>query len=172
MKTVILMRHADSYPTDFSGYENERPVSVSGLLQIEQMRTQASDILNAVDFVLCSGIKRAKQTFQAIYSSVPTQTRFMFDDHLYQLTAAELLDKIQWTPAIYNKILIIGHNPGLSQLLEMVVSNEKPEHLKTCELALFEADVTNWQELSYNRLTLKQRIAPDPDKTSHFSDIV
>lgn len=164
MKTIILMRHADSYPTDFSGYEHERPVSVTGLLQIDQIRSTAHKILHEVDFVLCSGIKRAKQTFQAIYSVVPTRTKFMFDDYLYQITASELLDKIQWTPTIYEKILVIGHNPGLSQFIDAVLPNEKSEKLSTCEVAIFQADVSTWQEVNYNRLTLIDRIKPQTDE--------
>lgn len=160
VKTVILMRHADSYPTDFSGYEHERPVSVTGLLQIEQIRSVNHKIWKGVDFVLCSGIKRAKQTFQAIYSVVQPHTKFMFDDNLYQVTKSELLDKIQWTPAIYNIILIIGHNPGLSQFMEAILSTENTEKLGTCEVAIFEADVKSWQEVDYNRLTLIERIKP------------
>jgi phosphohistidine phosphatase len=161
MKTVMLMRHADSYHTDFSGYEHERSVSVTGLLQIERIRATNLKLLKDVDFVLCSGVKRAKQTFQAIYSAIPENTRFLFDDTLYQITTSELLEKIQWTPSIYNKILVIGHNPGLSQFIENVLPNEKVEKLGTCEIAVFEAEVKSWQEVDYNRLVLVNRITPD-----------
>lgn len=160
MKSIILMRHADSYPTDFSGYENERPVSVTGLLQIEQIMEYGQDFLKDVDFVLCSGIKRAKQTFQAIYSVVPTKTKFMFDDFLYQITSTGLLDKIQWTPAIYNKILIIGHNPSLSQFLEDISSEQKDSKLSTCEVAIIESDVSTWQDVGFNNLIIKKRLKP------------
>lgn len=163
MKTVILMRHADSYPTDFSGYEDERPVSVTGLLQIEQIRVTARNALHDVDFVLCSGIKRAKQTFQAIFSPGSARMRFMFDDLLSQNTAPELLDKIQWFPSIYHNVLIIGHNPGLSLFIRAVLPNDPGPGLSTCEMAVFDAPVNSWQDISYNNLSLRERVRPEGD---------
>ncbi|MDR3285247.1 MAG: hypothetical protein LBS83_01015 [Holosporales bacterium] len=160
MKIVILMRHADSYPANFSGYEKEKSISMTGLLQIEQIVASTHDILKDVDFVLCSGLKRAKQTFQAIYSVVPTKTRFMFDDSLPQISSIGLLDKIQWTPSIYNKILIVGHNPGLSQFLNDIIPGQSNK-LSTCELVLLEANVKTWQDISYNHFVVKNRVRPD-----------
>ncbi|GHS94102.1 hypothetical protein AGMMS49949_07730 [Alphaproteobacteria bacterium] len=161
MKTVVLMRHADSYPTGFSGYEQDRPISVTGLLQVERVRSLNHKIWKEVDFVLCSGVKRAKQTFQAIYSVVPVNTRFMFDDSLGQVTSSDLLERIQWTPAIYNKILIIGHNPGLSKFMEAVFRSDPQRRLETCEVVILNADVKSWQEVDYNRLSLVERLKPD-----------
>lgn len=155
------MRHADSYPTDFSGYENERPINVVGLLQIEQVINSSREMLQSVDFVLCSGVKRAKQTFHAIYQVVPSNMKFMFDDCLLQNTSSELLAKIQWTPAIYNKILIIGHNPLLQQFVAEVAPSKDVAKFETCEFAVLESDVKSWQEVNYNVLQIKTRMKPE-----------
>lgn len=165
MKTVILMRHADSYPTGLLGYEQERPISVTGMLQIEQMRAAIQGLLTDLDFVLCSGMKRAKQTFQAIYSVIPARTKFMFDDFLYQISSSSLLDKIQWTPTIYHKILVIGHNPGLSQFLEEVAPGKNLKTMAICEVVVLEADVKIWQDVSYNCLVERKRIRPTEQTT-------
>ncbi|MDR0631074.1 MAG: hypothetical protein LBF66_00685 [Holosporales bacterium] len=154
------MRHADSYPTDFSGYEFERPISVTGLLQIEKIRSTNEQLWSEVDFVLCSGIKRAKQTFQAIYSTVRSNTKFMFDDDLAQITPSGLLNKIEWMPAIYSKILIVGHNPCLSQFLSTVFPNEMVPPLETCEAAVLQANVDSWQDVDFNRFVLVDRVHP------------
>jgi phosphohistidine phosphatase len=160
------MRHADSYPTDFSGYEFERPVSVTGLLQIEKIRSSNEKMWSEVDFVLCSGIKRAKQTFQAIYSTVRSNTKFMFDDDLVQISPSELINKLEWMPAIYKTILIVGHNPCLSQFLSTVFPNEKVEPLKTCEAVVLQADVDSWQGIDFNRFVLIDRVRPTLDEES------
>lgn len=158
MKTVVLMRHADAYPSDFSGFEPDRSVSVTGLLQIEQVRTAGHAIWQEIDFILCSSLKRAKQTFQAIYSVVSPNTKVMFDDHLHQATSHELLDKIQWTPSFYNHLLIIGHNPGLSQFMDAIDSGSKI--LETCEAVILQADVPVWQDVEFNRLQIVKRMKP------------
>jgi phosphohistidine phosphatase len=154
------MRHADSFPTDFSGYESERPLSVTGLLQIEEISETNKQLWSGIDFVLCSSVKRAKQTFQAIYSTVHSRTKFMFDDNLYQIATFELRDKIKWTPTIYNKILIVGHNPCLSQFIAAIFPQKEIAPLDTCEAAILQADVESWQEVDFNRLELVNRIKP------------
>jgi phosphohistidine phosphatase len=160
------MRHADSYPTDFSGYEFERPVSVTGLLQIEKIRSSNAQMWSEIDFVLCSGIKRAKQTFQAIYSTVRSNTRFMFDDDLVKISPSGLISKLEWMPAIYNKILIVGHNPCLSQFISAVFPNEKVEPLDTCEAVVLQVDVDSWQDINFNRFILVERVRPTLDEAS------
>jgi phosphohistidine phosphatase SixA len=161
MKTVILMRHADSYPTDFSGYKDERPVSVTGFLQIEKIRAANEKMWSEVDFVLCSGIKRAKQTFQAIYSGVHSNTKFIFDDDIEKISASGLMNKIEWIPAIYGKVLIVGHNPCLSLFLSAICPSKKVPVLDTCEAAILQADVESWQDVDFNRFTLIDRIRPN-----------
>jgi phosphohistidine phosphatase len=130
------------------------------MLQIEQMRAALQDLMKDLDFVLCSGMKRAKQTFQAIYSIIPAKTKFMFDDFLYQVSSSSLLDKIQWTPTIYDKILVIGHNPGLSQFLEEVAPGKNLKTMDICEVVVLDAHVKIWQEVSYNCLVERTRLCP------------
>lgn len=159
MKTVFLMRHADPYPTDFPGYEQERPLSVTGLLQIEQIRKEA--FWGTIDFVLCSGVRRSRQTFESLAPVLSPQVKFVYDDTLQKLSAVELLDKIQWIPSIYSRLLVIGHNPVLTQFLEEVLAVPSLPPIETCEVVHFEADVSSWQEVDFNRLNVKIRVRPD-----------
>lgn len=158
LKTIVLLRHADSYSINFLEYEHEQPISVMGLLQIEQMNTINNQIFKEIEFVLCSNTKRARQTFQAIYQNINSIPKFMFDDNLHQITESELKNKIQWTPAMYNTILVVGHNPCLSQFMKSVCSTQ--EVLNSCECAVLVADVNSWQEVEYNRLTIAERVNP------------
>lgn len=153
------MRHADPYPTDFPGYEQERPLSVTGLLQIEQIRKEA--FWSTIDFVLCSGIRRSRQTFESLAQVLSPQINFVYDDTLQKLSAVGLLDKIQWIPSIYNRLLVIGHNPVLTQFLEEVLAVPSLSPIETCEVVHFEADVSSWQEVDFNRLNVKARVKPN-----------
>lgn len=158
MKTIFLMRHADPYPTNFPGYEQERPLSVKGLLQIEQICKEA--LWSEVDFVLCSSVRRARQTFESLGHALPSQTQFVYDETLQKISAIDLLDKIQWIPSLYSRLLIIGHNPVLTQFLGEAVANPSVPPLETCEVVHLKADVPSWQEIGFNRLSIQARIRP------------
>jgi phosphohistidine phosphatase len=161
MKTVLLMRHADANSVDVTELGNDRPVSVTGLFQIEQIKNAARDMYRDIDFVLCSGLKRARQTLQAIDPIISQNARIMFDDLLYKNSALDLLDRIQWTPAIYGKILIIGHNPGLSLFVEAISPHGNAEKLTTCELVALEVSTETWCEASYRTFSITKRVAPN-----------
>jgi phosphohistidine phosphatase SixA len=109
-------------------------------------------------------MKRSKQTFQAIYQNINPSPKFIFDDNLHQITESELRDKIQWTPAMYNKILVVGHNPCLSQFIKAVCQKQKA--LDSCEYVVLAADVNSWQEIEYNMLTIVERVKPRVSWTS------
>ncbi len=158
MKTIILMRHADSYPTDFVGYEEERSLSVTGLLQMETIRAAHYPFWQNVDFVMCSSLKRTRQTFYAIKTDLPPNINFVFDDRMSQMTKNELLDKIQWLPSLYDCVLIIGHNPCLSQFVSAVELSATTT-LGTAHIVMCEADVLDWQDVSFNRIEVRKNIA-------------
>lgn len=156
MKTIFLLRHADANPTDFSGYDQERALSVNGLLQIERLR--AEEFWKEVDFALCSGVKRAKQTFESLKLVMSPQVKFVFDDALYKATRTDLMDKIQWIPALYDRLLVVGHNPALTQFVEEVLPGQAVDGVRTAEVIRLEADVPSWQDVNFNRLAVKARI--------------
>lgn len=168
MKTVFLMRHADPYPTNFPGYEQERPLSVTGLLQVEQIRKEA--FWSEVDFVLCSGVRRARQTFESLLPVLPSHVNFVYDDALQKRSAIELLDKIQWVPSIYSRLLVVGHNPVLTQFLEEILANSAVAVVETCEVVRLDANVQSWQEVDFNRFNMASRIRPEVTASSLMED--
>ena len=48
----------------------------------------------------------------------------------------------------YARVLIIGHNPGLEELVEILTGESHV--MSTCSLAHVKLDVQNWLEIDYN----------------------
>ncbi|MDR0625163.1 MAG: hypothetical protein LBF72_01810 [Holosporales bacterium] len=162
MKTIILMRHADADFPDIAEVEQERSISVAGLWRVEKIKAIAADVFNGIDLVLCSHLKRARQTLQELALADLGEDRVIFDHTLSQISQTALLDKIKWLPAHCSKVLIISHKPVLSQFLKVIGNyNTKLQEVVNCELLVLEAKVEAWHDVSYQTLKLKKRIVPN-----------
>lgn len=146
MKTVILLRHAEAYPTEFSGYDHERPLSVVGWSQVEKIRRIYADLWPSVDLIICSTRKRTLQTLQALETALRPDVCKMMDHRLHTATGEDLLDLIHWAPDWVQTLLIVGHNPGLTQCCHLLDPNTSIGTLDTCGVAVFPSSRANTEE--------------------------
>jgi len=68
------------------------------------------------DRVVCSTARRAAQTWQLAQPALGSALSAVFDDHVYDADAAQLLDVIRRTPAPVGTLLVVGHDPALPGL--------------------------------------------------------
>lgn len=74
----------------------------------------------APDAVLCSPARRARMTADAVGRSLRMATaRFL--PVIYQATPGELLALVENHAPEARQVLLIGHNPGLEQLLALLI---------------------------------------------------
>ena len=67
-------------------------------------------------------------------------------DALYLASVSTLLETIMSEGGKSNNILVIGHNPGLTELINRI-SNIKLDNLPTCGIVSLVAEINGWQEL-------------------------
>lgn len=145
MKTVLLLRHAKSswdHP-DLSDFE--RPLNARGLkaapLMGEYMRSRSIQ----PDLILCSPAERASQTAAHVLGAARLHLEARFDRRIYEADAPRLLRIISEVEDAARTVLIIGHNPGLSDLLERLTNETR--HLPTAALASIALDIGRWIEV-------------------------
>lgn len=110
-RTLVLLRHAKSdYPPDAA--DHDRPLATRGIREAglagDWLRAQFRDI----DQVLCSTATRTRQTFQQTALSAPVR----YLDRLYESTPGTVLDEINTVGEDVATLLLIGHEPTMSQL--------------------------------------------------------
>jgi phosphohistidine phosphatase len=106
-----------------------------------------------VDLVVCSPAQRARETWQRAEVSYPGQPPVRIDDRVYDASVADLLAVLRELPADVAVAVIVGHNPGLEDLVaELAGSAEKDaraqldEKFPTSALAVLDVP-TAWGEL-------------------------
>jgi phosphohistidine phosphatase len=113
-RTLLLLRHAKSAWPDVPDYE--RPLARRGQRDAPLIGHWLRAAGYVPDQVVCSTARRAGQTWQLVRSALVSAPPAVFDDRVYDATAAELIDVIRLTSAPVRTLLVIGHDPALPVL--------------------------------------------------------
>jgi phosphohistidine phosphatase len=101
------------------------------------------------DLIISSTAVRAKDTALAVAEGVGYNKEIIFHSTLYAASPdayIKAISNVADDDKDYSTILVIGHNPGLEELIE-VLTGEMHE-LATCELAVVELPTKKWSNLN------------------------
>jgi phosphohistidine phosphatase len=118
-RILILLRHAKS---DWSGNENdiERPLNRRGRQQAPLAGHWLSDSFENIDLALISPATRALQTWELASAQFQRTPPTRIDDRIYAASADELLDVVRTVPDDVNTVVLVGHNPGIENLVVLL----------------------------------------------------
>ncbi len=145
MKTLLLLRHAKSswkngYLSDFDRPLNHRGTKAAPMIGrlIRRKKLQP-------DVVLSSSAERARQTAALVLESAHLNTELRHDERIYEAGAPRLLEIVSEIDDHANVAMLVGHNPGLEELLEDLTGESR--HLPTAALARIELNVEKWDKV-------------------------
>lgn len=116
MKKLILLRHAKSSWKDLSINDFGRPLNKRGNHDIPIV---AKEFLNRnikLDVIISSSAKRTLDTAIVFAEAVGFRSNILKNDELYEGSSYEILKCINQIDNIYNNVLIVCHNPGITNL--------------------------------------------------------
>lgn len=162
MKRVILIRHAKSDWKTASETDFERPLNKRGLRDLPAMadrlklflQQEIGNDFNEQCCMIYSPAKRTEMTASALIQRLelnPAQTHA--EPSLYEASLTDALSTLQTTPCPYPNLLVVGHNPGLEDLVNYLSSESVPQ-FPTSAVAVLEAPIDHWHELSSAALDL------------------
>ncbi len=120
----------------------DRKLTILGIEKVLQYRTDYLKII-AVDAVFCSTASRTKETWKLLNLNLGTCS---FHSELYGASSDELIHFIQGIPNVFSRVLLIGHNPGLSDLASYLT--DEFYSLKTGQLLKIELEALDWKMIS------------------------
>ena len=123
MKHLILMRHASAGP---AADDRARPLSAAGRGDALRMG-RALEALAASGFrpewALVSPALRAQETLAGVHSGLRSLAGAETDETLYLASGGQLLARLRRVPEETAQLLLVGHNPGLSELAQELVGS-------------------------------------------------
>ncbi len=96
--------------------------------------------------VLCSPALRARTTAEAALEAAGFPGEIEFRPELYLAAPQNYIEALKEVGDSANRVMIVGHNPGLEELLTKLVGHF--EHLPTAALAEVELPIDDWKDLS------------------------
>lgn len=115
MKQLIILRHAKAAPQDQSG-DHKRPLAARGREQAPLVGAKLKGLGIAPEIVLVSTALRTRETYELVAASAGLKAAD-FEDELYLASTQVLLRRLKKLPPRTNSVLVIGHNPGLADLV-------------------------------------------------------
>lgn len=173
MKTLTLLRHAKSGYDDPAQRDFDRALNAKGQRAAAVMGRQAQALGIAVAAIVASPAARVVQTLEHFLTGVGSDAKPEWDRRIYLASAATLLDLIQELPDTQDRVLLAGHNPGLEDLVLLLVPDGDDPLRDQVELKFptasiaeltFEAD--SWADVEPGEGTLTRFVRPrDVDPT-------
>ncbi|MFD1331919.1 SixA phosphatase family protein [Methylopila musalis] len=167
MRRLILFRHAKSDWTGETATDHERGLAPRGRRVAGPMGAWLAGRGFRPDLVLCSTAIRTTRTWslaRAAFTPAPAAT---FLDEIYEASDDTLLEVVRRTPAEVQTLMIVGHNPGLSDLTERLAGSGDPEARRaiaakfpTGAIAVLDAPFDGWAELAPGSARLDRFVTP------------
>jgi phosphohistidine phosphatase len=166
MKTLLLLRHAKSSWDNPGGRDIDRPLAPRGRRTAPLIGGYLRDRQLLPDLVLCSTARRARETYDLVVPAVGGAA-IQFEQGLYLAPPAALLRLVQATPAAVERLLVVGHNPGLQQFaVQLAGAGDEAArerlHAKfpTAGLAILTFAVARWKEVAPGAGRLESFVVP------------
>jgi phosphohistidine phosphatase len=158
MKSLLVLRHAKSSWENAELSDFERPLNKRGL-EAAQLIGQEMFRLNLnIEIVLSSPAKRAKQTAILVKESCEIKREIRFEDGIYEASVMKLLHIVSEIDDKFSSVLLVGHNPGLEELIRVLT--EKAQVMPTATLAKLDLEIESWAKITAKCGVLDFAITP------------
>ena len=167
MKTLTLLRHAKSGWDDTVARDFDRPLNAKGRKAAQVVGAHLRKLDLDFDHIVASPAERVKQTIEDVAAGYGRTIAPAWDKRLYLASSATLLDVARESPAEAQRLLMIGHNPGLEDFVLLLMGSGDPALVREAELKYPTATVAeltfpidHWAELAPASGTLTRFIRP------------
>ena len=154
MRRITLLRHAKSDWDTPSLNDFDRPLNQRGERDAELIGQRLNSNGVRPSLILCSDAKRAITTARMIAQEIAYPGEFIQPvNALYLASPATIIEVLRREGEDYSDIMLIGHNPGLTDLANLICDS-KTDNLPTCGVYAVDVDIDDWADLENTQGTL------------------
>ncbi len=155
MKILGIFRHAKSDWTDARLRDFDRPLNQRGRVGAGVMGKHIMEHGVGWRYILASPAVRVTQTIELAGEAAGETPPVTWDRRIYLASSAALIDVLREQEADPRSILLVGHNPGLEDLIFDLVPDDGSSPLRdvvedkfpTAAYAVVELDIEHWSDL-------------------------
>jgi phosphohistidine phosphatase len=149
VKRLTLMRHADAQWKDSEVDDFARPLNRRGHSEAESMARRLIELGLSPDLIITSSARRAAQTAEIIAHELSLLPRTIrYEEALYLGGVQEILKLVKTIGPRVAHLMIIGHNPGISEAAHVLVPSREAGGLAPAALSSITFDTEQWSTVA------------------------
>lgn len=159
MKTLYLMRHAKSSWDNAQAHDFNRTLNERG----RRAAPLVADFMRKKRWhprvIVCSPATRTRETAALVVEAAGLRGSMLrYDERIYDAILPTLLMVVSEIEPDATSAMLIGHNPGISELLEFLTNERR--HVPTAALAKITLDAEAWRDVREGGGRLELFITP------------
>ncbi|GGV85772.1 hypothetical protein GCM10015535_32950 [Streptomyces gelaticus] len=122
------------------------------------------------DLVICSTARRTRQTWDLVAAQLGASPEGVFEPRVYEASASTLSAVLRDVPERWRTVLLIGHQPGVQDLVLSLAGGGDAEALArarvkypTSAIAILSLSGPSWRHLAPGTATLDDFAVPRGD---------
>jgi phosphohistidine phosphatase len=153
VRRLTLMRHANAQWKDPQIADYDRPLNRRGNSEAEAMSRRLVELKLIPTILLSSSALRAQQTADIVARELGLAARSRrSDESLYLASAADILRLVQTTGPRIPHLMIVGHNPGITEVANLFAPAQTIEELATGAVCTLTFDSRSWADVEAGNL--------------------
>ncbi len=151
---LTLVRHAKSSRDDMSLEDFLRPLNDRGKRDAPEIGRRLRESGVQPDLIVSSPAKRAIKTAKMIACEIDfPEADILEAEEIYEAEAGELLKLLQGLPAEKRDVLLVGHNPGVTDFANLFLQTGI-DNMPTCGVVRLAFDAQHWRDIFPQRASL------------------
>lgn len=172
MKILGLFRHAKSDWNDAVARDFDRPLNERGRKGAAAIGKHIGEHVDKMGFnwdrIVASPAVRVAQTIEIATQAAGKSPNVIWDRRIYLASSPTLLDILREQEGDPAAVLMVGHNPGLEDVIFDLVPDDGSSPLRdvveekfpTAAYAVLELDIDSWTDLEEGHAKLVHLIRP------------
>ncbi|MFD0311375.1 SixA phosphatase family protein [Streptomyces sp. NPDC127119] len=124
-RRIVLFRHAKADWPEVP--DHERPLAERGRKDAAVAGRKLADTGIPFDLALCSTATRTRETWKLAVQELPHRPKTVYEERLYEASPGELIAVLNETPDDAQNALLIGHNPGVQGLADILAGRSEAD---------------------------------------------
>ena len=167
MKVLTVMRHAKSDWGDDRLDDFDRPLNERGWKAARRMGRELQRRGLRFDLILASPAARVRETVDGLTEKLKLNAEIRHDPRIYAASETTLLSIVREIPEGSHMPLLVGHNPGLENLIADLTQGDSKnlrdrvsEKFPTAALARIELPADQWADVQPGTGKIVELILP------------
>lgn len=158
MKELWILRHAHAEPYRDEATDFDRALDARGRGEADALGRLARRLELCFDHVILSPARRTRSTAAGIIDALAIPGAHV-EEHagIYLAERQRLSELVRTLPAAADRVLLVGHNPGVSRLAQWALDDDDLDEFRPATLLGLRTDVARWDDVArglFERLRL------------------